>query len=102
MDLSDTLEKLHDALRVMVSSEGDIRTRLEATYATFHTLQLSPIPRADFANRIHEIVDTMTGGNGAVKKTLIAMTDNDTGELATKIFDLFNDIQRAHDREDRP
>jgi hypothetical protein len=100
MDLSDAQEKLYDAVQFMATSTQHIRSRLETAYRFLHTLQLDPTPNAEFAKRLNEIMSAMTGGGNTVQQALLAVSDAKAEEIATKLFDLFCDVQRACDREE--
>jgi len=98
--MSYPYEKLMVAVDAMATSPQRIQDRLHSAYMSFHPLRPTDFPEGKMRVAYVEIMDRLTRvkdadpDKGFVRATLDRMSDEDAGNLASKIFDLFLDVAR--------
>jgi len=103
------LEKLSNAVRILATGEGDVRSRLWPAYLEFHTLQVKDFPpdqQADYDWIMKELTKRKPrdqlerlewANDGSVPANLRRMINRTGSRIARKICDLEYHVQLAHE-----
>lgn len=103
------LEKLSNAVRILATGEGDVRSRLWPAFLEFHTLQVKDFPlplQADFDLILKELtkrepqdqLDRLEWATeGSVQANLRRMINRTGSRIARKICDLQFHVELAYE-----
>ena len=97
-DLGEAAEKLSSAMHTLVSSSGDLRSRVHGAWTSFHTLRPDDLPGA-VGEELRAIYADLTRygetapGMGTVHGTLERLSDSDVQVLAERIWKLHEAVR---------
>ena len=101
-DYSYAWEKLYSAVRLLATSNGDLRDRLRDSYDGWHTLRDESFPGSEELQKEYaDIKELITKGDkdkrvGTVGDATRNMTIEEAHDLAVRIFDLFHKVVEKH------
>jgi hypothetical protein len=102
-NLSYAYEKLSQAVFLLATGEGDVRSRLRAAYLEFSAVLPDSLPenlQEDFEWIRSELTkrDARFPGDGKLDATLFRMQNRTGKKIAERIFELVQKVQRIYER----
>ena len=98
------LQKLSDAVEVLATGPGDVRSRLYSAWLSFHTVSERHLPaelRRDLNWILHQISKTPARNKldrGSVHATLATIRNATGVKIAKRILSLEQRLRERHDR----